>query len=277
MHKYRLEMLLFGMFAAAAFSGPVLAQCPSNEGDRSVAASPSRPGVTDGADVIQTGVVEVESGWTSAWPGGGARQDSFAPMYKMGVFCNFELRVSANTFQGQTYADGTSVRGMGDVWYSGEYRFLAQTQTLPSLAMNYSVKEPVASVSQGLGSGKVDHIVSLAAGKSMWNMGWNFESKWIVLGREVGSGFDQNAELSFHITRPLVHQLDLIGEVYGDTQRNSATPGFASNLWAMQYKVNPRLIFEGGIDMGITSGAPQKRAFVGMSYAIGDLYAALRH
>jgi hypothetical protein len=257
--------------------GTARAQCPAESADRIIAASPTRPVITDGADVIQTGVVELESGWASGWPGGGVRQDSFGSLYKIGLFCNFEFRVSTNAFQGQTNPNGSGVSGMGDVWYSGQYRFVTQHKSVPSLAVIYAAKEPAASAAKGLGSGQMDHIVALAAGKPFGKTFASFEMKEILSGRQGTSGFDKNSEISLNLARPVSRRLGIIGELYGDTQKNAATPGFASNLWALQYSPNARLIFDAGVDIGITNGAPHKRVFAGVSYAVGDLYKSLRH
>jgi hypothetical protein len=276
MASLRRLMAVAALVVAGTYSN-VRAQCPSEVGDHPIVASPTRPATTDAADVIQTGVVELESGWASGWPGGGVRQDSFGSLYKMGLFCNFEFRASTNAFQGQTNPDGGSVSGMGDVWYSGQYRFVTQKKATPSISIIYAAKGPTASVTKGLGSGQMDQLVALAVGKPFGKTYWSFESKWIFSGRQDNSAIDKNAEISLNLVRPISRRFGIVGEVYGDTQKNSETPGFASTLWAVQYSVNARLILDSGIDIGITNGAPHKRVFAGVSYAVGDLYSALRH
>jgi hypothetical protein len=57
---------------------------------------------------------------------------------------------------------------------------------------------------------------------------------------------------------------------------NSSTPAYASALWAFTYQASPRLVLDSGIDVGVTSGSPGKHFFVGMTYAIADLYAPFR-
>jgi Putative MetA-pathway of phenol degradation len=272
-----LRMLLFVPALLLAGTFKVRAQCPSEVGDRAVAASPTRPVVTDGADVIQTGVVELESGWASGWPGGGVRQDAFGSLYKMGLFCNFEFRASTNAFQGQTNLTGSRVSGMGDVWYSGQYRVVTQNKAVPSISVIYGVKQPTASAIAGLGSGEMDHVVAVAVGKPFGKTFWSMETKWILSGRQGGSGFDQNSEISLNIARPIARRLGMIVEIYGDTQTNATKQGFASTLWAIQYSLNSRLILDAGIDIGLTTGAPHKRVFAGVSYAVGDLYRSLRY
>jgi hypothetical protein len=166
---------------------------------------------------------------------------------------------------------------VGDIWYSGQYRFVTQKKPTPSISIIYAAKEPTASVTKGLGSGRLDQLVALSVGKPFGKMYWNFESKWIFSGRQDNSGIDQNTETSLNLARSISRRFGIVVEVYSDTQKNSATPGFASTLWEVQYSVNARLILDSGIDIGITNGAPHKRVFVGVSYAVGDLYSALRH
>jgi len=42
------------------------------------------------------------------------------------------------------------------------------------------------------------------------------------------------------------------------------------------YQANPRLVLDGGVDMGVTSGAPQGRIFLGITYAVSNLYSMIR-
>jgi hypothetical protein len=168
MPSLRRLMAVTALVFAGTYS--TRAQCPSEVGDHPIAASPTRPAITDSAEVIQTGVVELESGWASGWPGGGVRQDSFGNLYKMGLFCNFEFRASTNVFQGQTNPNGGRVSGVGDAWYSGQYRFVTQKKPTPSISIIYAAKEPTASVTKGLGSGRLDQLVALSVGKPFGNV-----------------------------------------------------------------------------------------------------------
>jgi hypothetical protein len=276
LYPFRTSILSVALALTGGVSA-ALAQCPSAIGDHPVSASPTRPVITDSADVIQTGVVEMESGWASSWPGGATRQDSFGALFKMGLLCNFEFRISTNAFQSQINPDGSSLSGVGDVWFTGQYRLIAQHKSVPSVSVIYGIKQATASVSKGLGSGQTDNLFAVAVGQPWGKTLWSFEDKLILSGRPNDSGYDRNSEISLNLARPISRKFALIGEIYGDTQKNAVTAGFASNLWAVQYNASSKLIFDGGVDVGLTSGAPHKRVFVGMSYAFGDLYRSLRH
>lgn len=65
-------------------------------------------------------------------------------------------------------------------------------------------------------------------------------------------------------------------EGHGNNELNQASPGFASALTGMTYKVSRRLFLDGGLDSGITPSAPGERVFVGITYGVANLYRALR-
>jgi len=264
---------LIGLFQFFGF-GTGWAQCKSDDGG--VTASPSQPVATDSPETIAPGVLEVEMGWGRAWPGGGQRRNSFGTMYKFGAFCNFEFRNYLSAWQSQSVPGQPSVSGNGDDWMTVQYRFLRETKSLPSVASHYMLKIPMASVGDGAGSGEKDHMVAISAGKTVRHTSFNFEAKWILLGQPKGAGFERYEEYSANFTRSLTKHVTITGEAYGDTQSSATTAGFGSSLWYVGYSVNPRLVFDAGIDAGFTHGAPNKRIFAGVTYAVGDLYRAMR-
>jgi hypothetical protein len=46
-------------------------------------------------------------------------------------------------------------------------------------------------------------------------------------------------KLAFAFARSIHGGLQFVGEFYGETQLNRATPGFASSIWALSYTVVP--------------------------------------
>jgi len=74
---------------------------------------------------------------------------------------------------------------------------------------------------------------------------------------------DENQQLALAFSRRPHGGLQFTGEIYGETQLNKVTPGFASSLWALTYTVVPRLIIDGGFEGGVSSGGPHRRIFRG--------------
>lgn len=77
-----------------------------------------------------------------------------------------------------------------------------------------------------------------------------------------GSLFQPAATLS--VSRTLDAQWSLTAEVYwiGAT---SESPLVVSNLWAIGYKVSPRLVLDAGLDVGLSPGAQKLSLFAGLT------------
>lgn len=241
----------------------------------SIAANPNRPTVSNPAHVTQYGVLELEYGWDRFWPEEGVRQTSLGGLLKFGIFCDIELRWNTTSFLSQTNA-GNTQHTFGDNWLGTEIRVHRQTRRLPTMAFSYSFKIPSANTDSGLGSGRVDHSFTLGASENIAHFNLDFNFTQFLIGRPTASGFDENQQLALAFSHVIHGGLQFAGEFYGATQLNKSTPAFASSLWALTYTVTPRLVIDCGFEAGLTSGGPQRHAFVGATYSIANLYRALR-
>lgn len=267
--------MLVGFFAA---SGSAVAQWMGKQTGcyaDSIAANPNRPTVNNPANVTQYGVLELEYGWDRFWPEEGVRQTSLGGLLKFGMLCDIELRWSTTSFLSQTDAGGTH-QTFGDNWLGTEIRFHRQTRRLPTMAFSYAFKIPSANTENGLGTGRVDHSFTFGASESIAHFNFDFNFTQFLIGRPAASGFDQNQQMALAFSHVIHGGLQFTGEFYGETQLNQTTPGFASSLWALTYTVVPRLVIDGGFEAGLTSGGPQRHAFVGATYSIANLYRAFR-
>lgn len=240
-----------------------------------LAANPNRPTVASPADITQYGVVELEYGWDRIWPAPGTHQTSFGGLLKFAFLCDLEMRWTTTSFLSRTDPDGTN-RGFGDNWLGSQIRLYKQTKRVPTLAFNYEIKIPSASAESGLGSGRVDHSLTFLASKDIRHVHFDFNATHFLIGRQGGSGFDQNDQFNLAFSRPIRGALDFTGEFYGDTTLNAANPGFVSSLWALSYVVNPRLVIDGGFEGGLTAGGPQRHVFAGLTYSIANVYPGWR-
>ena len=238
-------------------------------------ANPNRPTVSNPAHVTQYGVLELEYGWDRLWPEQNNHQTSMGGLLKFGLLCDVELRWNTTSFLSLTDASGTH-RTFGDNWPGTEIRFHRQTVRLPTMAFSYALKIPSASTEDGLGSGRVDHSFTLGASENIAHFNFDFNFAQFLIGRPKASGFDQNQQLALAFSHTIRGGLQFVGEFYGQTQLNKTTPGFASSLWALTYTVIPRLVIDGGFEVGLTSGGPHRHAFFGATYSIANLYPASR-
>lgn len=241
----------------------------------SLVANPNRPTVSNPAHVTQYGVLELEYGWDRQWPEEGVHQTSLGGLLKFGLLCDIELRWNTTSFLSQTDATGTH-RTFGDNWFGTEIRFHRQTRELPTMAFSYSFKVPSASTEDGLGTGRVDHSFTFGASENIAHFNFDFNFTQFLIGRPGVSGFDQNQQLALAFSHAIYRGLQFAGEFYGETELNQATPGFASSLWALTYTIVPRLVIDGGFEVGLTSGGPHRHAFFGVTYSIANLYPGRR-
>lgn len=271
------SLFLLGMFFLAAADVPVQAQWMGKQTGcypDSLNANPNRPTVANPADITQYGVLELEYGFDRFWNGGGQRQASLGGLLKFAVSCDVELRWNTTSYLWQTDSAGTQ-RGIGDNWLGPQVRIRKQTALIPALAFSYSFKFPAES-SNGLRTDRVDHALTFLASKDIKRVHFDFNATHFWIGHATQPGYDGNYQINLAFSHGVYRGLQFTGEFYGNTSLNRDNPGFASSLWALTYTVTPRLVIDSGWEAGLSSAAPQKHFFVGLTYSIAELYPGWR-
>ena len=250
-----------------------LAQC-ARPADGSITANPNRPTVADPADITQIGVIETEFGWSRTWQQQGVHESNIGNLLKYAMLCDLEIRWNSTIATGQNIG-GTSQYGFGDNVIGAQWRVIHQSRSFPTIAFSYAAKIPTASVAKGLGTGKTDHVLKLLVSKDLGGFHFDFNTAYILAGRVQSSGYDHDFLLTLSGAHKLHGPLGITAELYGFSRLNRDVPGYTSNLWALTFTATPRLVFDSGIDVGLTSGAPRKTVFAGFTYSIVDLNAKI--
>jgi hypothetical protein len=264
-----LVLFSFGFIPSTLHAQCQPADFPGQDG---IAAAPSRPVESSAPDPIQTGVTEFETGFARTWMGSDSSQNLFSNLVKLGVWCNMEIRWSANSF----VSNATPVlaqSGFGDNFLAAQYRLHRESKKLPSIAAGYTVKFDSANPSTGLGSGYTDHLVMIMFGKTLGKFSVVSNVNFFEIG--VGNGnYDHKTEFTLEASHPLKGHWGILGEVYYDTHLNPSNVAYANSTWGITYTVNPRWIIDAGTYLSFSSGpgVPGKAAFVGVSYALANLY-----
>jgi hypothetical protein len=275
--SYLRRLIVFAPVFAVVFllraSTPAWAEEPCTR--TAVLSVPSRPTVTNATDTTHCGVVELEYGLERQWPGGGANRDDLSGGLRLGLTHNLDLHWSSSAFL--HVMDGSGDRtGFGDSWLGLKYRFLKQTRERPSLGVFYTAKVPLAGAALGLGSGQLDHAISFLASKDVRRLHFDFNVIELLAGRTAASGIDRNTGFVLASWLTVTRRLGVVLEPYGYTALNQGNPAFTAVMLGFNYKVRPRLYLDAGLDVGVTAAAPRKRVFVGITYAIGNVYSWLR-
>lgn len=277
MALFLLSSILLPPAKAQDLLTPASSPSPSEPScfNSNVVSVPSRPTVTSATDTTQCGAVELEYGLERQWPGSGANRDDLTGGLRLGLTPKLDFHWSSSDFVHLMNADGNRT-GYGDNWLGLRYRFVGQTKLRPSFGVFYDAKVPSASVALGLGSGKVDHSISVLASKDVRKLHFDFNVIQLLAGRPTTTGFDHDTGFALATWFPLTHRLTGVVEPYGYTSLNQSSPAFASTMVGCNYKVQPRLYLDSGLDLGVTHYAPQKRVYVGVTYAIANVYSEIR-
>jgi Putative MetA-pathway of phenol degradation len=258
-------LLLASLFADARCARP---------SDGSITANPNRPTVADPADITQIGVIETEFGWSRTWHQQGVRETNVANLLKYAMLCDLEIRWNSTIVTGQS-TSVASQYGVGDNLIGAQWRIVHQSRSFPTLAVSYAAKIPTASLSKGLGTGKTDHAFKFLASKDFGGFHFDFNTAYILAGRPQSDGHDHDFLVTLSAAHKLRGRLGITSEIYGFSRLNQDVAGYTSNLWALTFAATPRLIFDSGIDVGLSSGAPHKTVFAGFTYSIVDLNAKI--
>jgi hypothetical protein len=119
-------------------------------------------------------------------------------------------------------------------------------------------------------------LIHIRASESVAGFNFDFNVTEFLVGQTTAAGFDTNQQLALAFSQAIHGNLQFAGEFYVDTQLNPTTPGFASSLWALMYTIIPRLVIDGGYEVGLTTGGPHRYAFLGLTYSITNLYPGWR-
>jgi len=231
-----------------------------------IQVNPNRPTFATPALTTQVGVAELEIGFQRS-----ASRDeerlSFTPfLLKVGLLKNLELRGGGNGFLWQAPAAAPAASGLGDTTLGAQWCYLRNGPLGVDQAVQLTLKLPTASSAKGLGSGEPDETLMLLLSRDLGPFHADANLLATRLGQPAadggGSVFQPAATLS--VSRTLDEQWSLTAEVYwiGATSEN---PLILSNLWALAFKVSPRLVLDAGLDAGISHGAQKLSLFAGLT------------
>jgi len=229
-----------------------------------ITAVPNRPTFSTTAEAVQRGVLEVEYGVELA-----DGHQNINGLIKFGVFKNLELRFANNPLERD---DGRG--GWGDSGAGFKYRIISQQRALPTFSVLYTASLSTSTGSPGIGA--MGHGVDLLVSKDFGKHHFDFNEGVRFLGRPHVGGYDRNYFTAFDYAHPLSGKWGYTVELAGFSRANAATPATMIVLLAATYNVSPRLVLDGGEYTAAYGNLPRVTFFLGVTYAIADLYRAHR-
>lgn len=233
--------------------------------------------ITDPGEMMAPGALELESRFLR-----GFRSHEFNTRNELSTWVRFglierlEFRLDASHYVSQRTEEIPGRRsGVGDTSPGIAYQVL-RSDDWPALALAYEITLPTASRRKGLGSGRIDHTLSLLASDTIGDVEWEFNYFLGWIGREGRSGFDNSHLFALSFQRKILGPLGIVGEIYGAPRLNRETPGFASTDWTLTYALTPQVQLEAGVDVGLTRAAPDITYFTAIKIVLADLYRFAR-
>jgi hypothetical protein len=248
------------------------AQPPAaNQPAAAATIEPDRPDLTNGAHLVDRGMLQLEAGVLHARSGSINRSTGTPIGLRIGILARLEARISSDGFLYQT-SRGVSVHGAGNVQIGAKLRVIDGGDGEPILSLLPSINLPVASAANGLGSGDADVTLDLLTGADLGRASHVDVNYGIG---EIGGGgqarFTQHL-ISVSVSHNVTDKLSPYVEAYWFSKLQPDGDQILALDWGFIHALSPRLVVDGGVGVGLTSNTPDFSVFAGMSMAIDHVF-----
>ena len=232
---------------------------------------PDRPDVTNGTHIVDVGLLQIEFGGLYS-RAGADRQNVGTPVtFRLGLSEWLEARVGGDGFIASHDPQGQA-SGFGNVQLGAKLRLWASPGGIPVLSILPTINLPVASESNGLGSGQSDLTVALLTGTDFLVRGHvDINYGFGLIGAGPGlTRFPQHLvslSASAEIPGPVTPYIEAF---WISRQDPDGAHVLAMDLGAI-YVINPRFALDGGFQAGLSEAAPSLSVFGGLSVVVGNV------
>jgi len=160
---------------------------------------------------------------------------------------------------------GRSEKGLSDLAIGFKYCFLEGKDGIPALALRADIKLPTGNQSKELGSGTIDYLLlGVATGErgpvtAHFNIGF-------VLSYGPNSRVERTLCYGMALEYSLGRGFCLVGEILGETNPGlQISDAPLSTLGGMTYELKPGLVFDVGLNLGLTRANPCYVLTVGLT------------
>ena len=224
----------------------------------------ARPLTTEDTGTVEKGEFQLETGFDFA------REDNhdkeFAPSITLtyGLLSRMDLGIGSGYLFVHPAEGKKKENGFADTELKAKYRLMDEKGWTPSFAVMGKVKIPTASESKDLGSGKTDFNMIAIFQKNL--------SKRLTLYLNLGYTFigehRANNEFNYSIAGQFVlsDKWALVGEIVGVNNFNGRKGDDPlSALLGTQYLITNKLVWDVGVELGMSKAAPDFRITTGLT------------
>ena len=270
--SYLLLSLTVLILASAAFAQSSSSQ---NE-DEPDFIVPARPTVSNPAEFQKPGVLQLEYGYNANFHASEFSTEQDAPLaLRFAVSRRLLLEFDGDSPSSQTVSEGAfgshRQTGWGDTQLGVQTVLQPESKSRPGIALAYYIKLPTASSAKNLGTGRVDHNFIGLVSKKIGETTVDFNVIYLLAGRTSSDGFVSSGQAALAVSRNLNKRFGIQGEISG-LSRNDEQSGAMFGLGVITYQLSRRVVFDGGVRVGLTRDAPRAGVVAGITVGIADLY-----
>jgi hypothetical protein len=232
---------------------------------------PSRPTVSEPADIQRRGVLQLEFGLDAEFDAKEFRNQQTTPLdLRFAVLSSLLLEFQLEVVKSQVDQTDVRMTGVGDAIIGLQVVAFKRTG-YPTFAFAYQSKLPTASKEKELGNGRVDHRALLLISDQFGGINLNINAAYLNVGRKDSGRRADGGQLSIALSHRFENHFGVFGELSGQSLEFSLPRGVYP-LGGVTYRVNPRLRFDAGLRFGIGAQAPRVSVVAGVVIGIADLY-----
>jgi hypothetical protein len=232
---------------------------------------PSRPTVSEPADIQRVGVLQLEFGLEAEFDAKEFRNQQTTPLeLRFAALSRLLLSFLLETVKSQVDRTDGRMTGVGDA-IVGLQGVAFKRTGYPTFAFAYHSKLPTASKEKELGNGRVDHKAVLLISNQLGGLTLNINAAYLNVGRKDSGRRADGGLFSIALSHRFENHFGVFGELSGQSLEYTLPRGIYP-LGGVTYRVNPRLRFDAGLRFGIGAEAPRVSVVAGFVFGIADLY-----
>jgi len=232
---------------------------------------PSRPTVSEPAEIQRVGVLQLEFGLDAEFDAKEFRNQQTTPLdLRFAALSRLLLDFQLEVVKSQVDRTDGRMTGVGDAIIGLQVVAFKRTG-YPTFAFACHSKLPNASKEKELGSGRLDHKALLLISDQLGGINLNINAAYLNVGRKDSGRRADGGLFSIALSHRFENHFGVFGELAGQSLELSLPRGVYP-LGGVTYRVNPRLRFDAGLRFGIGAEAPRVSLVAGVVIGIADLY-----
>ena len=232
---------------------------------------PDRPDVTNGPHIVDIGLLQVELGGLFTRASADQRSFGLPVAARVGVTSWLEARAGTDGLLVATEG-GTTHAGLGNTQLGAKLRLWADPGGIPVVSILPTITLPTASSEVGIGSGKVDYMVSALTGSDVGRH-WHIDANYGYgrIGATGAAGHFAQHLVSASVSVAASDNWNPYAEGFWYSRQEVDGRGVSGIDAGAIYELGARFALDGGVEVTRTGGASQVAAFGGLSMVVGDI------